>query len=637
MHSLAQHYLSQAETMRRAHLISPFGVGALSTMVNGVTVITASLDTWFYDLNGNYLAPQELEIQDWRLHKKLNVSELRLPPRSHKQEGRERYGQSQLPTSFVPVLRFPTWNVCQFCDTLTQLKPSFSGEAICQNLECKSKNIFQVSFVVACENGHLDDFPWRIWVHRGGIPDCGGVLKLTSTVGGTLASQWVSCTGCNAKKRNLQSILGFQTISDGSQKSNLSKQLSDSLGDYTCTGGRPWANEFESCNAYPVALLRTSSNVYFPIVESSIFIPQSTNFPNPSLLELLNKPSWRIIIQTVRMTMQTMGIQSPLTPQLLRAQGAGQNELRTYTDSEIEIVLQELLPQELSEPELDNSDGRISEFQLFCRESVPHAFLKVARPINESKIGGIVNLRRIDSLCETRVLRGFTRISSNALSLQDGKKLLKSNRGQNQISWLPAYQVRGEGIFFELDPKAVHEWQGINEVSLRVSSTLRRVASGNIRPSNVTDSVDAGYFLIHSLSHLLIRQLVFQSGYGTASLRERLYVDKTGTTPRYGVLIYTATGDSEGTMGGLVSLAEGDSFRMLFNSALESARWCSTDPICLELGVTGQGPDLCNLAACHACALLPETSCEDMNKFLDRGLVIGTPDFPMIGYFNTNL
>jgi hypothetical protein len=87
-------------------------------------------------------------------------------------------------------------------------------------------------------------------------------------------------------------------------------------------------------------------------------------------------------------------------------------------------------------------------------------------------------------------------------------------------------------------------------------------------------------------------------------------------------------------MGGLVSLAEGESFNTLFSNAIESARWCSTDPICLELGGKGQGPDLCNLAACHACALLPETACEDMNKFLDRALLIGTPDIAELGYFN---
>ena len=145
--------------MRRAHLITPFGVGALSTMVNGVTVITASLDAWFYDFNGNYIEPQDMEIQDWRLHKQLHISNLRLPPRGADTVFRGNLRRGQVSTSFVPVLRFPRWNKCQFCNTLTQFPLSFSGEASCQNLDCKSKSVFQVSIVVACENGHLDDFP----------------------------------------------------------------------------------------------------------------------------------------------------------------------------------------------------------------------------------------------------------------------------------------------------------------------------------------------------------------------------------------------------------------------------------------------------------------------------------------------
>ncbi len=612
--------------MRRAHLIAPFGVGALSTMVNGVTVITASLDAWFHDFSGNFVLPQEMEIQDLRLQKRLKVSDLKLPPRENAGYFTWDQNRSNSPSAFIPVLRFPQWNKCQFCNTLSEFKLSFSGEAVCSNSECLSKNVFQVSLVVACENGHLDDFPWRKWVHRSGTQDCGGSLKLNSSGGGTLASQSVTCTGCDAPKRNLHSILGFHTLSDGSQISNLSKHLKDGSSDYLCTGHKPWANEHESCNAYPVALLRTSSNVYFPVVESSIFIPLSDRFVNRSLLDLLSKPNWRIRIQTMRMY-------GEVTPNLMRAQDTDFSELRPYSDEEIKLALQELIPQG-QENNLDSDlDARAAEFRLFCRDSVPHDFLRVNKPRKEARIEGIVNLRRVDSLCETRALRGFTRINSKILELDVGKKLLLSSRGQNRIKWLPAYQVRGEGIFFELDSFKVQEWKQSFEVRQRLERTLSRIASGEIRASNVSDLIDPGYFLIHTLSHLMIRQLVFDSGYGTASLRERLYIDSTSQN-RYGVLIYTAAGDSEGTMGGLVSLAEGDSFERLFSNALESARWCSTDPICLELGGKGQGPELCNLAACHTCALLPETACEDMNKFLDRALLIGTPDKPSLGFFN---
>jgi hypothetical protein len=101
-----------------------------------------------------------------------------------------------------------------------------------------------------------------------------------------------------------------------------------------------------------------------------------------------------------------------------------------------------------------------------------------------------------------------------------------------------------------------------------------------------------------------------------------------------GVLIYTAAGDSEGTMGGLVRMATPESLSSVLADALGKARWCSTDPVCMELGEAGQGPDSCNMAACHGCALLPETSCEEFNRFLDRALVVGTFERPGMGFFS---
>ena len=129
-------------------------------------------------------------------------------------------------------------------------------------------------------------------------------------------------------------------------------------------------------------------------------------------------------------------------------------------------------------------------------------------------------------------------------------------------------------------------------------------------------------------------ELVFACGYSSASLRERLYVSESADRNMSGALIYTAAGDSEGTMGGLVRMARPDNLRQVVASALADARWCSTDPVCMDAGEKGQGPDSCNLAACHACGLLPETSCEEFNRFLDRGLVVGTLENPSLGYFS---
>ena len=134
----------------------------------------------------------------------------------------------------------------------------------------------------------------------------------------------------------------------------------------------------------------------------------------------------------------------------------------------------------------------------------------------------------------------------------------------------------------------------------------------------------------------LINRLVYECGYSTASLRERLYVARPEHEhgPMAGVLVYTAAGDSEGTMGGLVRMGKPGRLEPVLQRALEAASWCSNDPICMELAEEGgQGPDSSNLAACHSCALLPETACTEFNHFLDRGFLVGVPGQRALGFF----
>jgi len=139
--------------------------------------------------------------------------------------------------------------------------------------------------------------------------------------------------------------------------------------------------------------------------------------------------------------------------------------------------------------------------------------------------------------------------------------------------------------------------------------------------------------MIHTLAHMLINQLAFDCGYGSASLRERVYCEfEPDTEPMQGLLLYTASGDAEGTMGGLVRQGEPDRFPETLTRALRRAQWCSSDPVCIES--TGQGTDNANLAACHGCVLVSETSCEEGNRLLDRTMVVGSPDEPEQGFFS---
>jgi hypothetical protein len=55
----------------------------------------------------------------------------------------------------------------------------------------------------------------------------------------------------------------------------------------------------------------------------------------------------------------------------------------------------------------------------------------------------------------------------------------------------------------------------------------------------------------------------------------------------------------------------------------------------MEIGEHGQGPDSCNMAACHNCGLVPETACEEFNRFLDRALLVGARDSRPLAFFDT--
>jgi hypothetical protein len=196
---------------------------------------------------------------------------------------------------------------------------------------------------------------------------------------------------------------------------------------------------------------------------------------------------------------------------------------------------------------------------------------------------------------------------------------------------LPAIEVFGEGIYIELREQKITQWQTEHDIWLTSRLDDRFITRLSdvfhvLPPITGADRRWATkYLLVHSLAHILINQLVFECGYGTAALRERLYVSGDSQAPMAGILIYTAAGDSEGTLGGLVRLGQPDRFGSIVRRALSRASWCSADPVCSE-NLGGQGSRLANLAACHACILLPETSCETINQGLDRAMVVGTPD-----------
>lgn len=617
--------------VRRAQLIAPFGVGALMVAPDGTSLITAGLDHWYQreDTAGDSreIDPQEFHVEEWRLQRVLGVTHFRLPP-----DYRIWRFSDPPPNVFltVPSLRFPRWHFCPGCHRLNDFPLTQRGRIRCTADSCR-RFIAQVPFVAMCDYGHIQDFPWREWVHRSRNPTCQAQLSLYATGGATLAAQKVKCE-CGAERN----LAGITTAYHDRGTTELSSNLIGGGDAFLCQGTTPWlgTDEGSGCSRPLRGSLRSASNLYFSLLRSAIYLPRSTDSVPPALLRRMESPPLSTLIQIYA------DAGRPPTAAVLRQQHF--ELLRDFSDAEVSAAIKTVTGE--GDPDDDapsvptEGDLRRPEFESLRRRlEHPDLTIRVA-PLDqyEDWLGRyFTRVTLVDRLRETRAFAGFNRIfPENDHGLIDRKRLLRRSEDASD-RWLPAYIVFGEGLFFELRGEALERWEAREEVSARIEQLADRfarvTADRRLRPRAITPR----FVLVHTLAHLLINRLTYECGYSSASLRERLYVSEPDQPAMAGVLIYTAAGDAEGTMGGLVRMGKPGYLEHTLSAALTEASWCSADPVCMELGErAGQGPDSCNIAACHNCALVPETACEEFNRFLDRGVVVGTAGDPNIGYFD---
>lgn len=630
--------------VRRAQLISYYGVGSISVLPYGVSVITAGLDHWYRDSDRSEggLDLDEFQVEEWRLKEDLGVSHFRLAPDFRLRIGRSEEANRGLT---IPALRFPTWHVCPGCRRLKTLPLSYYGaNPRCQ--PCRARRgrtpiMNQVRYVAICPEGHIQDFPFREWTHRSLDPSCQRDMRLISTGGASLSAQLVRCR-CG-EERYLRRIAEATPQGEWSFLSSHLVQpegaagVIDRVPQYQCEGVMPWhgTGEGSGCGNLLRGGFRESSNLYFPLTKSAIYIPRDSRGDiSEKLLELLENPPLSTVLSTLR------GVGVKVTAATLRDLRHSEL-LEPFGDGEISRALEIVeastgLPFDKDAWPTGNEDEfRGQEIQIL-RKEMNTSELKTSVP-SISLYGPDVRksfsqVTLVDQLRETRVFWGFNRIFPERGTLGDRKSMLWRKPPRRGHEWLPAYVVRGEGFLLELELSRLAEWEKRPAVRSRTVTMLDHYRAVQADRGLRERSLSPRMVLVHTLAHLLINRLTYECGYSSAGLRERLYV--TGApNSMAALLIYTAAGDSEGTMGGLVRMGKPGNLERVIAVALERARWCSSDPVCMELGESGQGPDSCNLAACHNCALLPETSCEEFNRFLDRGLVIGTFDQPDLAFF----
>ncbi len=620
------------ENIRIGQLITPFGPGALYTDSKGISLIIGGLDHWYKQENQDGdIKLDEFSIFEPRLSALLGVDKFRRPA---DYRYNRRGQQMQNPRIVTPVLRFPTW----YREVHTGRLKRVNLESMIVNSE-RNEQWVPVRFISACKAGHLGDFPWKQWISC----NCQGNdnLFLHDAGGADLSSVWIECRACNKRK----SLAGVTWL-DGEK--DAGKQSAFERNGIVCRGYRPWLGDIKSgevCQEPLVGALINQSNLYFAKVMSSISLPD-LSIEDDSVATLKNdiekcehqivtaKTLWRMgdksdAIVIIEAALKAIGIEA-------EKHKIGNVLERLFSDTSV-LMERNIIPEH---PEVTGLAFRREEFNILrtnVNDDLRSRDLRVIPsgvPDNLSRWIGKVHL--VERLRETRAFYGFSRLEPDEHPLDDMpekalKQLFLHPPQQNLEKWLPAVTVYGEGIYIELSEDEINTWIQDNYEWLadRLKEVFRNRLTNvyQVYPPKTGPSIEwaARYLLVHSLSHILINQMVFEAGYSSASLKERLYVSADRKVPMAGMLIYTAAGDSEGTLGGLVRIGHKDRLGYLIRKAVSRASWCSADPVCSE-NLGGQGTHLANLAACHACIMLPETACETMNNGLDRAMVVGTPN-----------
>lgn len=562
--------------IRRSQLITTYGVGSI-VAVEDESFMVSGIDRW---------EPAPPNVHEPRLERRLHVNGFRLPPASEDAPD-------------IPVVRFPTWTHCPSCkrvDQHTKLTTIFKN--LCNTCGIP---LIPSRFVICCANGHIDDFPYFNWVHAGS-PRIEGPHRMVMDTAGNTASLRDIVITCSCKKRaTLDGAFARTAMSDVAR----------------CSGRRPWlSNPEPGCDELPRVLQRGASNVWFSVTHSAISIPPWSE----GAFLVLNK-HWEML----RHLHDEAALRGVIDGMRL---GSG---TAFSTDDLIRAIAQRRADEASTEAEVTTALKRDEYMALLHgrpEQSKDQEFVCEAADTPAAISHWIDRVMVVTKLREVRVLESFSRIAPP----RSGTRAVRPPLYDEHPGWLPAIEVNGEGVFLTLNAEALGAWERRRDVVHRVAGIdanyrKRFEEFGGIPDRDITPRV----VLLHTLAHVVIDQWSLDSGYPAASLRERLYVDHD----MVGFLIYTATSDSAGSLGGVVAEAEPTRLESSFRELLVRAAWCSADPLCIESGPNGV--DGLNRAACHACCLLPEVSCEEMNVLLDRALLVGTPQQPELGFLSQPL
>lgn len=596
--------------LRQSQLVTTFGPGAMVDLVDR-SVVIGGLEHWSFGKEGF------VSLDDARLRRALVPrlksldAELDLAKEGYFRKPPEGNTREPSPRVGIQALEFPRWFVCQRCRRLARVSEGFENKGGRYRHEC-SRNVWggavPVRFVGACRRGHLCDFPWKSFVHKEARESACNRAELYLYEGATgdFGKIYVECKTCEAR-----------------QSMNKAEFL-----NFPCSGERPWLggrDVEESCQERLRLLVRTASHAYFAQVVSALRLPEPD--PDPVVLRLRQKDVWKAV-QNIK-SVEHLKLLVELQELVAGALGAFPAEQvvkaiereRSAGGVVVERPLRSVEHERLTSAPEERPGMIPGPGVEFAAYRVPSSRVDLPE--------GVKGLVVVPEMREVRVQVSFSRFDSLSANLQGEydfedyrvKPATLTNAEGNE-KWLPAAEVRGEGIFIELDEAALQAWESRPAVQERAACLLRAFEAGEKKGLGFPG---LRFYLLHSLSHLLLTAISLECGYSASAIRERIYCGQAEPqgANMAAILLSTGTTGSEGTLGGLVE--EGRRLRYHLREAWELGRLCSNDPVCASHDPSAESSDRpTEGAACHGCLYIAESSCERFNVFLDRALVVPT-------------
>jgi hypothetical protein len=589
--------------VRFSHLTGYSGVGAI---VRGVEEkLMVIVDTRYWTDKMGTSATQEIPFVK-RIIQALGISEkeLRMPPIAGEDSHKGIKG------SYIPAQVFPTYATCKKCNRLHPNPWREQGKGLNEEVHCEHCRGLLEQGTLCCINtqGYLDEVPWHTICHTNSSQDCkqdykASYLEFTT---GNDGKKIIKCTKCGSSHRYENEKIGF-----------IGKQ-------------QPWVQEPPSEGIEQVSIIEVNdSSVYLPEVESALIIPPESRIDKNSVVYRLYNNSTKL-----RELKKVEGFER-------RGEVKKLATMYQCTEVQVESALKEidkgypyladislsgdLLQEEYKAFLTPIENVRDDEDFVPDHQTQQWKNLKEQFTIQEQgDLSALISLVDkhiiVKRLREIVVFKGFRR------GFSDDKESEQEQLAQQKLvppdivgesDWLPAIELFGEGVFFTLNENLLSQWESEKAVKSRVEEFATKYEYSTLLSEDIT--ISPRFILLHTLAHLIIRELEISAGYPAASLKERIYHSRDSRMA--GILIYTAVPDIVGSLGGIIESAEPKEWLKILSNAFNNARWCSLDPVCGEH--QGQGASGLNRAACHACCLVPETSCNYQNSFLDRVFIKG--------------